>query len=120
MTERTASPKPVVFANRGEEEFARLFDYYNLRWEYEPHSFAVEWDADGKPTKYFTPDFYLPDYDLYVEVTTMKQRLITKKHRKIRLLKHYYPHVNVKLLNLNDFKQLMLKYGVTGEAVEEK
>ena len=120
MTEQPQSSKSVNFVNRGEEEFARLFDYYNLRWEYEPHSFAVEWDADGKPTKYFTPDFYLPDYDLYVEVTTMKQRLITKKHRKIRLLKHYYPHVNVKLLNLNDFKKLMLKYGVAGGAVEEK
>jgi hypothetical protein len=104
------------FAHQSEEEFARLFDYYGIRWEYEPRSFAVEWDDEGKSTKFFTPDFYLPDYDLYIEVTIMKQRLITKKNRKVRRLKELYPDINIKLLNVNDFKKLMLKYGVGEKA----
>jgi hypoxanthine phosphoribosyltransferase len=103
-------PSPV-FAHPSEEEFARLFDYYGVQWEYEPQRFAVEWNEAGEPTRYFTPDFYLPEYDLYIEVTTLKQRLITRKHRKIRRLRELYPHVRIKLLNVRDVEALMLKYG---------
>ncbi len=42
----------------------------------------------------------------------MEQRLITKKHRKLRRLRELYPEVNIKLLNRSDFKQMMFKYGL--------
>lgn len=106
---RRATP-PRRFAHLSEAEFARLLDFYDLRWEYEPRSFAVEWDARGLPTKFFTPDFYLTDYDLYIEVTTIKQKLITRKHQKLRRFQQLYPDINIKLLNLNDFRKLMQKY----------
>ena len=40
----------------------------------------------------FTPDFYLIDLDVYVELTTLKQRLATKKNRKLRHLRGIYPY----------------------------
>ena len=102
--------KRPTFAHRSEERVARLLDYYHLKWAYEPRSFAIEWDEEGKPKRYFTPDFYLPEYDLYIEVTVMRQKLITKKHGKIRRLRELYPEINIMLLNVNDLKNLMQKY----------
>lgn len=116
----TGERTTIQFAHPSEEEFARLFDYYGIRWEYEPHSFPIEWDENGRPIRYFTPDFYLPDYDLYVEVTTLKQKLITPKHRKIRKLRQLYPHLRIKLLNAKDFHQLMLKYNAPLSPTEQE
>ena len=77
----------INFAHASEEEFARILDFYHITWQYEPRTFAIEHDIEGNVTKSFTPDFYLPDHDLYIELTTLKQSLVTKKNRKIRLLK---------------------------------
>ncbi len=98
------------FAHPSEEEFARILDFYGLRWGYEPTSFPLEWSDDG-PVEMMTPDFYLPDLDLYLELTTMKQSLVTQKNRKIRKLRETYPDVNVKLLYRKDFHRLLAKYG---------
>ena len=102
---------PVVFAHESEAEIARLLDFYGVHWQYEPRSFPLEWDADGRPTQSFTPDFYLPDYDLYLEVTTVRPSLINRKNRKLRLLRERYPEVNIKLLTLKDVEALFMKYG---------
>ncbi|MBN1995216.1 MAG: hypothetical protein JW953_21180 [Anaerolineae bacterium] len=102
----------VVFAHPSEAEFARILDFYQVRWEYEPKTFALQWDGEGKMVEAFSPDFYLPDQDLYIELTTMEQRLMTKKHRKLRRLRKLYPNINIKLLNRSDFKAMMIKYGL--------
>src|SRR5439155_6625509 len=73
----------VEFAHNAERQLARLLDFYRVRWEYEPHTFVLERGADGSPTSAFSPDFYLPDHGRYIEVTTLNQRLVTKKHRKL-------------------------------------
>ena len=104
--------KTNSFAHPSEEEFARLLDFYNIRWLYEPRSFTLEWDRD-KVKEMFTPDFYLPELDLYVELTTMKQELMREKRRKLRRLQELYPEVNVKLLNKKDYHRLLAKYGYT-------
>src|SRR4030095_14455405 len=85
-------------------------DFYRLSWQYEPRSFDLAWDEQGRVTERFTPDFYIPDLDLYVEVTRMKQSLVTRKHRKLRRVRELYPAVQVKLLNDRDFRQLFAKY----------
>jgi len=77
----------VDFAHESERQFARLLDFYGIEWHYEPRSFPIEFDEDGEPAKYFTPDFYLAADDLFIEITTMSQKLVTKKNRKIRLLR---------------------------------
>ena len=98
------------FAHPSEQEFARILDFYGLRWDYEPLSFPLQWDGD-RAVEMMTPDFYLPDLDLYLELTTMKQSLVTQKNRKIRRLREVYPEVNVKLLYRRDFHRLLAKFG---------
>ncbi len=90
---------------------ARILDFYAVRWEYEPHTFPILWNLDGAVVESFAPDFYLPELDLYLEMTTLRQRLVRKKNRKLRRLRELYPGVNVKLFYARDFRALMLKYG---------
>jgi hypothetical protein len=116
MANQTAPRPPVAFAHPSEVEIARLLEFYGVRWEYEPRSFPLEYDEFGRPTSSFTPDFYLPDYDLFLEITTIKPSLNNRKNRKIRKLRELYPDVNVKLLALKDVEALMLKYGGRGAA----
>jgi hypothetical protein len=104
------------FANESERAFARLLDFYRLGWSYEPRSFDLSWDESGRVTERFTPDFYIPDLDLYVEVTRMKQSLATRKNRKLRRVRELYPDVQVKLLNDRDFRELLAKYDLPDEA----
>ena len=91
---------------------ARLLDFYAVRWEYEPHTFVFERGDDGHPTAAFTPDFWLPDHERYIEVTTMNQRLITRKNRKIRRLRALHPGIDISLLCQRDYDALHRKYGL--------
>ena len=102
----------VLFMHPSEEAFARLLDYYKIRWEYEPHTFVLRTDADGNPKECFTPDFYLPDYNLYVELTVRRANINRRKRRKIALLRALRPDIQIKLMSPSDFEKLMLKYGV--------
>jgi hypoxanthine phosphoribosyltransferase len=99
------------FAHASEAELARILDYYGVAWEYEPRTFPILWNPDGKVVESFSPDFYLPELDLYVELTTLKQSLVRRKNRKLRRLRELYPDLRVKLFYGKDFRALMLKYG---------
>jgi hypothetical protein len=94
------------FANRAELECAKVLDFYGVPWDYEPRTFVLERDEDGRVTEAFTPDFYLPDQNLYLEVTVMKQSLVTKKNRKLRKLRERFPEVNAKLFYKRDLERL--------------
>jgi hypoxanthine phosphoribosyltransferase len=107
-----------AFSHPSEEIFANLLDFYRVAWEYEPRSFPVAWAADGKVLESFTPDFYLPEFDLYVELTTMKQSLVTRKNRKVKLLRAIYPHLNIQVFYQKDFENLIFKYGLAERAVK--
>ena len=102
------------FAHVSERQYARLLDFYQIAWEYEPRSFDVEWDEDGSVTKRFTPDFFLPDFDLYIEITTMNQKLVTRKNRKVRRLRELYPGIKIKIFYQRDYLALVEKYGLDG------
>jgi cytidylate kinase len=106
-----------MFANQSEEMFANLLDFYRIAWEYEPRSFPVQWGKDGSVQKAFTPDFYLPELDLYLELTTMKQSLVTKKNRKVRLLRELYPDLNIQVFYQKDYENLIFKYGLAERTV---
>ncbi|HWZ32268.1 MAG TPA: hypothetical protein VNX18_13085 [Bryobacteraceae bacterium] len=108
-----ANLKPVAFGHPSEELFANLLDFYRIQWNYEPRSFPLQWDKDGNVMEAFTPDFYLPEYDIYVELTTMKQANVTRKNRKIKLLRAIYPHVNIQIFYQKDFQDLIFKYGLS-------
>ena len=100
-----------AFAHASEAEFARILDFYQVAWEYEPQVFPILWDLEGNLLESFAPDFYLPDLELFVELTTLQQRLVRKKNRKVRRLRELYPGLRIKLFYARDFRALMLKYG---------
>lgn len=103
--------EPARFAHASEAELARILDYYQVRWEYEPRTFPILWNLQGEVVESFAPDFYLPELDLYVELTTLKQTLVRKKNRKLRRLRELYPMIRIKLFYGKDFRALLLKYG---------
>ena len=110
--EATRAADQITFAHNSERQFARLLDFYRVEWEYEPTAFPIEWDAAGRPTQQFRPDFYLPGFGLYIEITTLNQRLVTKKNRKVRRLRELYPDVRIKVLYQRDYLSLLAKYGL--------
>ncbi len=90
---------------------SRILDFYGVRWAYEPHTFPILWNLEGDVVESFSPDFYLHDLDLYLEMTTLRQKLVRKKNRKLRRLRELYPDIRIKLFYARDFRALMLKYG---------
>ena len=102
----------IHFAHASERQFAKLLDFYQIEWLYEPTSFDLEWDREGAVVQRFTPDFYLPAYDLYIEITTLSQKLVTKKNRKVRKLRERYPEVSCKIFYQRDYLSLVTKYGL--------
>lgn len=115
-----AGAEPIArFVTRGEREFGELLDFYRIEWQYEPRSFPLRWDAEGRVIEAFTPDFYLPEQDLYVELTSMRQSLVSRKNRKLRLLRELYPDINIKLLYRGDREALLAKYREGGRADPE-
>lgn len=107
------------FVNAAEREFARFLDFYHVPYEYEPRTFPLEVDERGKVLEAFTPDFYLPEQDLYIELTTMKQSLVTRKNRKVRKLRQLYPEINIRIFYQRDFYTLMAKYGLLDDRSEK-
>ncbi len=99
--------KNIKFAHISELEFAKILDFYDIRWEYEPKSFPLEYDREGNVVLSFTPDFYLPDFNLFIELTTLNQKLVTKKNRKLKKLRDLYPEINIKLFYKKDFHSLI-------------
>jgi hypothetical protein len=100
-----------AFAHGSEAEMARILDFYGVRWEYEPRTFPILWNLEGDVIESFSPDFYLPDLELYLEMTTLRQRLVRKKNRKLRRLRELYPDIRIKLFYARDFRAMLLKYG---------
>ena len=113
--EPTLSPSPASgtrFAHNSERQFAKLLDFYGIAWQYEPQTFTLEWDRLGHPVQAFSPDFYLPAYDLFIEITTLNQKLVTKKNRKVRRLHELHPEIKIKVLYQRDYLNLLVKYGL--------
>lgn len=106
----------IAFAHSSERVAAEILDFYRIHWLYEPRTFPIEWDGSGRPIAYFTPDFYLPDFDLYIELTTMSQKLVTKKNRKVKRLRELHPEINVKIFYQKDFRALLTRFGISGKA----
>ena len=106
----------VEFAHESERQFARLLDFYGISWDYEPRTFPIEFAPDGSATGFFTPDFYLPEEEVFIEITTMNQKLVTKKNRKVRQLAERHPDVRCKIFYQRDFLHLLIKYGLDAPA----
>jgi hypothetical protein len=112
LDEIPSNADTVPFAHASERQFAKLLDFYGIGWAYEPTSFDLEWDRAGNVLQRFTPDFFLPEFDLYIEITTLNQKLVTKKNRKVRRLRERFPEVRCKVFYQRDYLSLVAKYGL--------
>jgi hypothetical protein len=108
----TLPHQATPFAHNAERQLAALLDFYGVAWEYEPRTFELEWDDHGNPTMAFTPDFHLPDHDLWIEVTTQRQDLVTRKNGKLRRLRALHPELNIRMIYQRDYLGLLAKYGL--------
>ena len=112
---RHPSLEPVPqdqFANPSERAFARLLNLYGFAWSYEPVEFPLEWNELGVPVKAFRPDFYLPEKRLFIELTVLEQRLVTKKNQKVRKFRALYPEVDLLVVYQRDFVALLEQHGL--------
>jgi hypothetical protein len=114
---RLASSQPD-FAHPAEKTFSTILDYYGIEWEYEPRTFPLDWDEEHNITEAFSPYFYLPLQDLYIELTTLRPKLVNHKNRKIRRMKELYPEIQVRLVKRREMRDLMIKFGLESEAQE--
>lgn len=114
-SENKTVQKPIIFKNQSEEEFAKVLDMYNLEWDYEPRTFPLKWDSDGNITQAFSPDFYLPRFDTYIELTIMNQKYTSTKKKKMELLKKLYPGTNISIVYKNDYHNLIRRFAEWGE-----
>jgi hypothetical protein len=115
LNETDRKPAPV-FIHPIEKAFARILDFYGVEWEYEPRTFPLEYDQDGNITEAFKPDFYLPQQNLYVELTTLRPKLTVRKNRKLKRVKELYPDLNIKLFKRRELRNMMLRFGMEEEA----
>ena len=115
MEEQTKKPQPV-FIHPIEQAFARILDFYGVTWEYEPRTFPLAWDQEGNVIEAFKPDFYLPEQNLYVELTTLRPKLTLRKNRKLKKIKELYPDINIKLFKRRELRNMMLRFGMVEEA----
>ncbi len=102
--------KSPVFKNAAEAEFAAILDMYQMEWEYEPKTFPIEWDAEGNVKMAFSPDFYLKKFDTYIEITTMNQKYVTTKNKKVKRLRELYPGIHISIVYKNDFNTLISRF----------
>lgn len=100
------------FAHPSEKAFARLLNLYGFAWSYEPVEFPLEWNELGVPVKAFRPDFYLPERRLFIELTVLEQRLVTKKNQKVRKFRALYPEVELLVVYQRDFVALLEQHGL--------
>jgi len=107
---------PPKFSHPTEQAFAKILDFYGIQWQYEPRTFPLAWDDAGNITAAFAPDCYLPEQDLYVEITTLRPKLANYKIRRMRRMKELYPEINVKLFKRREMHKLMVKFGLEQEA----
>ena len=117
MTQPSPVPNPQHnFAHPSEAEFARILDFYGVGWQYEPTTFPLAWDEQGNIIEAFTPDFYLPQQDLYIELTTLRPKLTLRKNRKMKRIQELYPEINIKMLKRRELRNMMLRFGMVEEA----
>ena len=102
----------IEFVHESEKDFAEILDMYNIQWEYEPSEFPLEWDAEGNIILGFRPDFYLPEFDTFIELTTMKQKYVTEKNKKVKLLQELYPDISINIVYKKDYHKLLKRFGV--------
>jgi hypothetical protein len=106
LDEEICPAKPVEFVYDWEREFSEVLDVYGMLWRYKPRTFAVEWDEEGNFVDSFTPDFYLPEHDLYVELAPWGYGDFGMNVRKVRMLRDLYSAIKIEVIAGRDYKRV--------------
>lgn len=109
------------FGHPSELALAQLLDFYQIVWEYEPTLFPVAWDNAGNATRYFRPDFYLPNFGVYLELTAATaSSVLNSKNKNMRLLRKHYPGVAIRLIGRDTLSGITRRYGLRTDAVHRR
>ena len=88
--------KDIWMRSSWEAKFAQFLTLSGIEWLYEPKRFDL-----GELT--YLPDFYIPEWDLYIEI---KGWFYKQDKRKIKLFKKKFPKMRIKVLLYNELKEL--------------
>lgn len=86
----------MYFYSRWEANFARILNLLKIKWVFQPESFDLKFQK-------YTPDFYLPEYDLYVEIKNFLSNYSAKRDKAFRKL---YPDKNLSLILRPEYTKL--------------
>jgi len=99
IDEESSVTTHIEFLHASETEFARMLDARDITWRYKPRTFAVEWDEEGNFIDCFTPDFFLPDYEMYVVLIAPYRSVPDGKTKRVKLLRRQHPEIRIEVLD---------------------
>lgn len=97
--EKSRLASSIEFDYDFEQEFARSMDRHSILWQYKPRTFSVEWDEDGNFIDSFTPSFFLPARNVFIELLAPDCRLSSERARKARQLQQQHPAITIEVLS---------------------
>lgn len=88
-----------------ERDIANKFEQLNIRWlKLKTNKDTLKYEMNGKIRSY-TPDFYLPDYDMYVEV---KGFWWGDDKEKMKIVLQTYPDKTIAVVEKEEYQEIML------------
>lgn len=90
----------ICFYSTWEANVARVFNLLNIKWQYAPKIFDL-----GKHT--YRPDFYLPEYDMFIEV---KNFMGDYSKQRDSLFRQKYPDIKLDLILKKDYSNIKSNY----------
>lgn len=85
-----------------ERNVAEKFNELNIKWE-KVKTYPFEYIKDGKVKRY-SPDFYLPEYDVYLEI---KGYWWGNDREKMDLVIKQNPNVKIVIVEKDDYKRIL-------------
>jgi len=91
----------TFFRSSWEANVARYFNFVGIKWEFESKTFWFENIKRGNRS--YTPDFYLPEEDRYVEV---KGWMDKSSKTKLKRMAKYYPNIKIEIIAKDEYKAI--------------
>ena len=93
------------YKSRFERRFASDLKQRRIVFDYEKHKFSYQ-----PKIKTYTPDFYMPEFDLFVETKVFFNVADRVKHL---LIKEQHPDVDIRFVFMNPFTKINRKSSTT-------
>ena len=96
----------IYFRSSWEANIARYYNFIGVKWEFEPKTFIFKDVTRGSVS--YTPDFYLPDQDKWIEV---KGWMDGKSKTKLKRFEKQYPeeYKKLQLITEKEYKEIKRK-----------